>query len=464
MVINGPATAAERDGSGGRRLDTDPSSPSFDADVVTLEDVYGPSIDTTQREARPTDVGAGRSAGKRRPTYAAIHLDAIRGLAAFAVVIYHIRYNFFFDYSQVGQSDVFTKLFYTATSFGHDAVVVFFVLSGYLISGSILKDLRAGAWSPSHYLLNRLTRLYVVLIPGLLLTVFWDQLGMHLFPGHPVYTGAPQTWIHDFSRVADHSSVSTFFANLAFLHAMNGVPPYGTAGPLWSLTYEFAYYLIFPAALLIVWRSSRWPVRIGGAIATALLVRHFSAAILLMFPIWLLGFVLQLLPLNRRIQHGDPRLRSVGIAIAIVCGIAMTHASLLDGLRHGVNGSQLYADYITGLVFSAGLYILLHDLRSASETLYVRGARMLSQMSYSMYVVHMSFLLFLRAVIVKGQPWHVEWRTVLFTTLLAAATVAYAGLVWFVAESRTDQVRRFFSKRLFHSRQAEQRPFSPAHA
>ena len=352
-----------------------------------------------------------------------------------------------------------------ATSFGHDAVVVFFVLSGYLISGSILKDIRTGTWSWGRYLVNRLTRLYVVLVPGLLLTVFWDQLGMHVFADHPAYTGAPQAWINDFSRVADHSHASTFFANLAFLHAMHGIPPYGSAAPLWSLTYEFAYYLIFPAALLTLWPSSRWALRLVSGIVTVLLAQHFSIQILLMFPIWLLGFVLHLVPKTPGLSRRDPRVRNVVTALAIVCGIGLTHTAWFDPIRKGINGSQLYADYISGVVFAAGLYLLLHDARPAPETWYVRAARVTSQMSYSLYVVHMSFLLFLRAAMIDGSPWRVELWTILLSALITGVVAAYAGAVWFLAESRTAQVRRFVANRLLHSRRTvERQPLSGAHA
>ena len=47
----------------------------------------------------------------------------------------------------------------------------FFVLSGFFISASVIKDCRAKRWSWSGYAASRCTRLYVVLLPGLLLTL-----------------------------------------------------------------------------------------------------------------------------------------------------------------------------------------------------------------------------------------------------------------------------------------------------
>ena len=43
----------------------------------------------------------GASGGDIHGTRASQHLDLIRGAAALAVLIYHVRYRFFLDYSEV---------------------------------------------------------------------------------------------------------------------------------------------------------------------------------------------------------------------------------------------------------------------------------------------------------------------------------------------------------------------------
>src|SRR5690349_289647 len=98
------------------------------------------------------------------------HLNLIRGVAALAVLVYHVRYRFFPDYADLAAPDLTAKLFYAVTAFGHDAVVVFFVLSGYLISATVMRDCATGRWSWARYGVSRWVRLSVVLVPGLLLT------------------------------------------------------------------------------------------------------------------------------------------------------------------------------------------------------------------------------------------------------------------------------------------------------
>jgi peptidoglycan/LPS O-acetylase OafA/YrhL len=86
-------------------------------------------------------------------------LDLARGLAAAAVLIYHVRYRFYFDYADLRNPDWFCKFFYAVTSYGHDAVVIFFVLSGYFISASVIRDCAKDRWSWRRYAVSRLTRL-----------------------------------------------------------------------------------------------------------------------------------------------------------------------------------------------------------------------------------------------------------------------------------------------------------------
>src|SRR2546426_11727302 len=72
------------------------------------------------------------------------HLDMIRGLAACAVMWGHVRGLFFVDYGNLQAPTLMTKLLYEITGFGHESVMVFFVLSGFFISTAISKRYAKG--------------------------------------------------------------------------------------------------------------------------------------------------------------------------------------------------------------------------------------------------------------------------------------------------------------------------------
>ena len=56
---------------------------------------------------------------------------------------------------------------YGISNLGHQAVIIFFALSGYLVGGSVINAIRRSEWSWVRYLTQRLVRLWLVLLPAL---------------------------------------------------------------------------------------------------------------------------------------------------------------------------------------------------------------------------------------------------------------------------------------------------------
>lgn len=105
-------------------------------------------------------------------------LDLIRAVAACAAMIGHLRTLFFVDFGHLSHRSWPLEALYFFAGFGHQAVIVFFVLSGFLISSTVIRSHVLGKWSWRDYAINRATRLYVVLVPGLLFGFFWDRMGV----------------------------------------------------------------------------------------------------------------------------------------------------------------------------------------------------------------------------------------------------------------------------------------------
>src|SRR5262249_48965390 len=64
--------------------------------------------------------------------------------------------------------------------FGHHAVVVFFVLSGFLIGSKVVRDVAEDKFDVRRYLTARVSRIHLVLVPALFLTLILDAIGRHL--------------------------------------------------------------------------------------------------------------------------------------------------------------------------------------------------------------------------------------------------------------------------------------------
>lgn len=374
-----------------------------------------------------------------RLTAYSVYLDLIRALAAIAVLVYHIRYRFFLDYSALQPPTNRERLFYTATAFGHDAVIVFFVLSGYFISSSVIRDWRCARWSWIRYASARGVRLYLVLIPGLALTVFWDILGLSFYGSHPIYTGESTVWVHDYFPVRDRMSSRILLCNALYLQTIMA-PPFGSNDALWSLAYEFWYYIIFPCFWLATVVKG-WLYRTALVFVGCGILGGVGFGIAIYFPIWLLGTGACYLPISRHLQTS----RHLWM-VTMLSGL-MFAASLIAGhtsyIRNLFGNSVIPADYLTSLGFFQFLYVLLHHTYDVCDTRIYRCVRWLAGISFTLYVVHLPLLVFLRALINAGSPWRPTFETMSLAVVLGGVTLAYAATVAAFSEIHTDRMRRF---------------------
>ena len=91
-------------------------------------------------------------------------LDHFRWLSALMVAASHLRNMLMPDAAHLGP---LAAVFYFFTLFAEQAVVVFFVLSGLLVGGVIVRGAREGRFAPGKYAVDRVSRLYVALVPAL---------------------------------------------------------------------------------------------------------------------------------------------------------------------------------------------------------------------------------------------------------------------------------------------------------
>ena len=187
-----------------------------------------------------------------------LYLNGMRFVAALLVFLYHAGF--------------WSNL--TVPVFGHlgqEAVIVFFVLSGFVIAYSAERRHP----NATGYLVARFARLWSVVLPALLLTFVCDLVGQALD------TAA----YGDLQPLAFWKWPLVLLANSLFLNDVwyLDISP-GTDGAFWSLSYEFWYYMLFCAAFYF--RGLRRFILIAVAAGIA------GPVILLAFPVWLVGVVL----------------------------------------------------------------------------------------------------------------------------------------------------------------------------
>ena len=358
-----------------------------------------------------------------------VHLDCLRGLAALLVVVEHLRAFLFVPFAQLKSPGIPEKGFYFMTGLGHQAVMIFFVLSGYLVGGSVIAALQSGKWSWREYLLRRMSRLWVVLIPALLLTLFWDKLGYALSPNG--YAGAYRELYNSGPTLTSPAdwSLASFFGNAFFLQTIL-VPCFGTNSPLWSLANEFWYYLLFPLGLTII-VARTWRARILSIILVSGMLVFLPKQILIGGVIWLLGAAVYFL--IRRESLG----RIANHPLCLMLGLALTLGSLLAS-RTGRLGEG--ADLVIGI----GCAVLVAGLasRSSHNLLYGRLSAGISEISYTLYLVHFPLLACLFFVLFQGRQIVPNPLTSLWFVGILGLTILYSIVVWWLFERNTDRFRK----------------------
>lgn len=370
---------------------------------------------------------------------ASVHLDALRGIAAVGVCANHLRDLLLADYPQVQHHNPVLAAFYLATGLGHQWVMIFFVLSGYLVGGSVLRSFSMNRWSWRSYLLSRLTRLYVVLIPALLLGGALDLAGIHFFGISGIYGG--HVGSHELSfDIPAHLRLPVLVGNYVFLQSIF-VTTFGSNSPLWSLANEFWYYLAFPLLVLIVVRSSSIVLRIGSLISFVFLLSFVGHSIALAGLIWLMGVAIHYLP-PFSIQNIYVR-RLLVVAAAGACIATLAWCKL---------HSSAASDYVLGAVVTALIYVILCCSRTSAPPAYCWAAQTLSHSSYTLYLVHLPFVVFLIAWVghIRLQPTPSQ---LLLMLAIFAAALAYARIVWFLFEKRTDTLREWIKPFVIRSAQ-----------
>jgi peptidoglycan/LPS O-acetylase OafA/YrhL len=349
-----------------------------------------------------------------------------------AVMMGHVRGLFFVDFPFIARPpSAILKIMYAVTGFGHQAVIVFFVLSGYFIGTSVSEQIAARRWSWRTYLINRLTRLHLVLIPALLLGALWDQFGMRLPQAASFYFGGLYKYYPP--SVALRSTVPVFLGNLFFLQSVTA-PVFGSNGPLWSLSYEFWYYILFPAVMLA---AASWVDYRGRFVYLALaflLLWFVGPQIAIYFLIWLLGTLIGRL----RPAHWPISSSAVGLASLMA---SFPFLLALAWVRIHPEISETRGDLMIGICFALWIFALIQGRRADVAPRYAKTSRTLAAFSYTLYLTHFPLLLLFRGLLDPAGNWQPDVQHLLCGVALALAMLSFAYLVAQFTEARTAVVR-----------------------
>ncbi len=285
---------------------------------------------------------------------------------------------------------------------GFYGVDIFFVISGYLISGIIFRALQKGNFSYTDFYVKRIRRI----IPNLLCLFFVCGLAGYWLLSSDEYT---QLWKHI-------SSSAFFFQNFRLLKLTSDY--FATASEqipllhLWSLAIEEQFYIVFPIICAILWKLTKRSILTIGIFVISLTIGSFTFCLLstdpsfrFYFPLtrfWEIGVGILLAHAETYRLFSTTRFRLKTRNIISVTGLLLICLALLgyqkDFIAPGV--FSLLPTIGSVLIIAARPDAIINKTLLSWKPMILIGL-----LSYSLYLWHWPFIAFTHICIPNAPQW-----------------------------------------------------------
>jgi len=255
------------------------------------------------------------------------------------------------------------RLFYFITGYGHAGVVVFFVLSGFLVGRKVRELAADPAPDVRGYLVDRFSRIFTVAWPAVLLSLAVLIVVCAARPHAPFVSDAG--WSASLSKpLGADLKVGRWLGMTVLLNELVTATPQ-VNGPLWSLAYEWTYYLGALALVLITRRRFSWALPYGIALIAlgALNPTILSGAV-----VWSLGVVASVAS-----DRGWLKGKVLLLALLAIAGAALAVWRL-----------QQFSDIILG----ASVALMISHVAWRSWSFLSATGEKFAAFSYTLYATH----------------------------------------------------------------------------
>ena len=374
--------------------------------------------DAQPRTTHPTRPRSGRRLDQ---------LDAVRGLAALVVVVGHI--GVFTDSSILG-SRAFALSPLHLIEAGNSAVVVFFVLSGLVLTIPVLRSRRdhvssRALWSP--YYPRRLVRLYLPSWGALALgfaLVTWASTVVHAPPGSPIALASAAPSLRDLAH------------GVVFLSGSGTIDP-----PLWSLSLEVIASLALPLVIVLVLATRpRTPWKLLIVLLLSPLVCAASLQNGTVLVAFVTGALLALVQL-RRSRGPATWSGSRWVAVLVVSALLLNTAPWLDLLSLPSKAASGILG-LTRILGALGVVAVALFWEPACRFLMLKPLQWLGSRSFSLYLVHFPVLVIIGALLLTGRS------SGLYTPIALAGALAAAEVFYRVVERPSHRLSQGVGRRV----------------
>ena len=351
------------------------------------------------------------------PRAFSVYLDLVRFLAACLVYLYHSNQRWL------------VEPILPASQYGHSSVIVFFVLSGFVIAYITATKESDGL----SYAASRLSRLYSVAVPALVLTLLLDWAGRQ-FMAEP--------YAYPFNSFAVRIISSLLMTNELWFISITSF----SNVPYWSICYEGWYYVFF-GLLTFLPRAKAWAI-------VGLLALILGPKIVMLAPVWGMGVLLFRWRRLAQISEATGWALVVTTVLGIAAFVGLGAEAKAGALFEAMVGKRWFTEFTFSRFFISdyplGLLVMLHfaGMRRVAPRLQgffsaiEKPVKLLAAYTFTLYLLHQPLFLFWGSVL-RGDPkGYANWAV---TTLLVALSVAVVGTV---TENRRHLLTAWIRKRL----------------
>lgn len=329
-------------------------------------------------------------------------IDGLRAIAILSVLFYHAGFSLF--------------------SGGYVGVDVFFVISGFLITSIIARDIDKKSFSYVGFYERRIRRIFPALFAMTLFTVIGGAILL-----------VPNDFISFGKNVI---AMTAFVSNMFFNREFAGDGYFGNALEMqvllhtWSLSVEEQFYIFFPAFLII---SRRWAGRYEALFLFCVILGSFAlslwavehkpiAAFFLLAPrAWelLLGSILAVKPPPKiKSQPVNEGIGLLGVALILYAVFGLTKQSPFPG------ANALFPCIGAFLI----IYVGASGTTFLTKILSARPAVFIGLISYSLYLWHWPIIVFSKYFNVGVFKWQHAVICVVLSLIMAFLSFEYVEL------------------------------------
>lgn len=314
-------------------------------------------------------------------------LDSIRGLASLSVFFSHFvgslsideyRHPILFRLIQNSPLHIFWD--------GHAAVILFFVLSGFVLAFPYTTNI-SNRINISSFLIKRIFRIYPAYFISLALCLFLKEF---LFLKGPMISFSP--WINTFWNW-DINNIR-YQELLKHLFMIGPSLDYNLINPvIWSLIVEMKISLIFPFIIYILQKRNHDSTYVILIISSILLCNIFNIGFLHYLPFFIFGSFLT--KYNRTLYEHICKSRVLKYLLLVSSIVLYTSVFSLSFL----NLNDKVADY---LVSFGVVLIIIYSINSSRLKKILSKSILLplGELSYSFYLLHLGILITFSSIMI----------------------------------------------------------------